>query len=90
MGGNGGAAGESSAHGNGGKAIKPTPKPYVKMIYKSRGIAAIRSTFGEKKQVCQVGGKHRKQTSTMMLKQRFKKTCQVVGLHRIKTPERSP
>ena len=63
MGGGGGAAGESSAHG--GKAIKST-KPYAKMIYKSRGIAAIRSTLGEKKQVCQVGGKHRKRTSTMV------------------------
>ncbi len=30
-------------------------RPYTKMIYKSRGIAAIRSMFGDKKQVCQVG-----------------------------------
>lgn len=58
----GGGGGE----GSGGKALKPTPKPYVKMIYKSRGIAAIRSTFGEKKQVCQVGRIYRKQTSTMV------------------------
>ena len=48
--------------GSGGKRKVPegppettAGRPYTKMIYKSRGIAAIRSMFGDKKQICQVG-----------------------------------
>ena len=49
-----------------GKALKSTPKPYVKMVYKSRGIAAVRSTMGEKKQICQVGGKPTSATNPVL------------------------